>query len=159
MLHACRQAWATCRPRACRRAHTLGGTGTFRHWIAVKPWCRYVCSMAHKLVVFATWAAFGLICLVTLSPMGLRPETGSVGLEHFLAYALLGALFIISYPHQYVRLAIFVVAVALGLEALQQLTPDRHARLTDALLKAAGGLSGCAATRLVQMVVQTRPKN
>lgn len=140
-------------PGCCQRTPSL------RHWIAVKPGCRYVCSMAHKLVAFATWAAFGLICLVTLSPIGLRPETGSVGLERFLAYALLGALFIISYPHQYVRFAIFVVVVALGLEALQQLTPDRHGRLTDALLKAAGGLSGCVATRLVQMVVQTRPKD
>jgi hypothetical protein len=38
-----------------------------------------------------------------------------------------------------------VVGAALGLEALQLLTPDRHARAMEALVKSLGGISGICA--------------
>jgi hypothetical protein len=74
--------------------------------------------MAHKPIAFAAWSTLGLVCFLTLSPIGLRPETGSAGLERFLAYALLGVLFVTAYPHRYVRVAIFIVVAASGFEAL-----------------------------------------
>jgi hypothetical protein len=78
--------------------------------------------MFRKLAVFAAWTTFGLICFVTLSPIALRPETGDPKLERFIAYAVLGALFMAAYPRHFVRLAIFLAIAAMGLEALQH--PD-----------------------------------
>lgn len=109
--------------------------------------------MVRKLAVFAAWATFGLICFVTLSPLGLRPGTGSVGPERFAAYALLGSLFVIAYPRHFVRVASFILIAAFGLELMQHLTPDRHGHLIDAMEKIVGGLAGCSVARLVQIVI------
>jgi hypothetical protein len=64
--------------------------------------------MVRKLAVVAAWVTFGLICFVTLSPIGLRPQTGDPRLERFIAYALLGALFMAAYPRHFVKLAILL---------------------------------------------------
>lgn len=107
--------------------------------------------MLRNLLILAAWATFALMCFVTLSPLGLRPETGAVGAERFLAYALLGALFTFAYPGHAIRVALFVLSTALVLEALQHLTPDRHGHLMDAAEKAAGGVVGCVAARLSRL--------
>ena len=106
--------------------------------------------MVRKLAVFAAWAGFGLICFVTLSPIGLRPETGDPRLERFVAYAVLGVLFAVAYPRHFVRLATFLAIAAMGLEALQHLTPDRHGHIPDAMEKVAGAWAGCAVLRFMQ---------
>jgi hypothetical protein len=108
--------------------------------------------MVRKLLILCAWATFGLICFVTLSPLGLRPETGSAGLERFAAFALLGALFVSAYPHNFVKVVMLVAFAALGLEGLQHVTPDRHGHLADAAMKVAGGLSGCCLSGLAQIV-------
>jgi hypothetical protein len=108
--------------------------------------------MVRKLITLAAWITFGFICFVTLSPIGLRPSTGSVGPERFAAFALLGTLFVWAYPGYFARVACFMIAFALGLEALQHLTPDRHGQLADAVEKAAGGLTGCSLARLFQIL-------
>jgi VanZ family protein len=113
--------------------------------------------MIRKLAVVAAWATLGLICFVTLSPIGLRPQTGDPRLERFVAYALLGALFMAAYPRQFVKLAIFLAVAALGLEALQHLTPDRHGHVADAVEKVAGAWAGSAAVRFTQMLFEKRP--
>jgi hypothetical protein len=110
--------------------------------------------MVQKLVALSAWAVFALICFATLSPIGLRPSTGAVGSERFVAFALLGALFVLAYPHHFTGLALFVVVTAIGLEVLQHMTPDRHGRLPDALEKAIGGLAGCSVTRLIQIFME-----
>jgi|ERR1700738_2455444 hypothetical protein len=115
--------------------------------------------MVRKIMTFAAWAALGLICFVTLSPIGLRPETGAVGFERFAAYVLLGLLFVVAYPRHFTRLALFITIVALGLEALQHLTPDRHGHLADAAQKIAGGLAGCSFTRLAQILLEKRSRD
>jgi hypothetical protein len=110
--------------------------------------------MVRKLLILCAWATFSLICFVTLSPLGLRPETGSAGLERFAAYALLGALFVLAYPHQFIKVVILIAIAALGLEGLQHLTPDRHGHLADAAMKVTGGLSGCCLARLAQIMLK-----
>jgi hypothetical protein len=52
---------------------------------------------------------------------GKRRSRAAVTAE---AFALLGILFVLAYPHYFTRLALFVVITAMGLEALQHLTPD-----------------------------------
>jgi hypothetical protein len=107
-----------------------------------------------KLIELGAWAMLGLICFVTLSPISLRPETGSsVAVERFGAFAALGALFMAAYPHHFFRVASLVVIVALGLEALQHLTPDRHGHLVDAMEKIAGGLAGSCIVKLIQVLI------
>jgi VanZ family protein len=108
-------------------------------------------TIVRKLTIFAAWGAFALICFVTLSPIGLRPETGEPIPERFVAYLVLGALFMAAYPRHFVKLAIFLTIAASGLEALQHLTPDRHGHLADAIEKVAGAWSGCAVVRLLQV--------
>lgn len=114
--------------------------------------------MIHKLAAFSAWTTLGLICFVTLSPLGLRPQTGSAWPDRFAAYALLGILFAMAYPQHFVRLATFIAIAALGLEALQHLTPDRHGHLADAIEKVAGGFTGCSVARLAQLLVEKRPE-
>jgi hypothetical protein len=108
--------------------------------------------MVRKLAVFAAWVTFGLICFVTLSPIWLRPETGEPRLERFVAYAALGALFMVAYPRHFVRWVALLAIAAAGLEALQHLTPDRHGHVSDAMQKIVGGWAGCAVVRFGQIL-------
>ena len=110
-------------------------------------------GMAQRLIALAAWATLAFICFVTLSPIGLRPGTGSVGFERFAAYALLGVFLTSAYPKHFGRAATLVVVAALGFEALQHLTPDRHGHFADAVQKAAGGLVGCSVGRLRKMLI------
>jgi VanZ family protein len=110
--------------------------------------------MVRKYAVFAAWATFGLICFVTLSPIGLRPQTGEPRLERFVAYAILGALFMVAYPRHLVRWVIFLAIAAAGLEVMQHLTPDRHGHVPDAMEKIVGAWAGCAAVRFVQVFAE-----
>ncbi|MGY4234713.1 hypothetical protein ACVIIW_003660 [Bradyrhizobium sp. USDA 4449] len=106
--------------------------------------------MLRKLFILAAWSALGVIVFVTLSPSGLRPQTGSAGAERFSAYCLLGALFVLAYPQHFVRVMTFILVVAGSLELLQNLTPDRHGHVADVAEKIAGGIAGSSLTRLAQ---------
>jgi hypothetical protein len=59
--------------------------------------------MSRKLIILAASCVLVSAAFVTLPPIGLRPETGSVGIERFFAYGLLGTLFIIAYPQHFVH--------------------------------------------------------
>jgi VanZ family protein len=76
-------------------------------------------------------------------------------MERFITYAVLGALFMAAYPRHFIRLAALLAALAMGLEALQHLTPDRHGHLADAIQKILGAWAGCATFRLVMRVGQS----
>jgi hypothetical protein len=108
--------------------------------------------MVHRITALAAWATLVFICFVTLSPIGLRPGTGAVGLERFAAFALLGVLFVWAYPRRFARLILFLILVVFGLEASQHLTPDRHGHLLDAIEKAAGALGGACFAGLMQVL-------
>ena len=74
-----------------------------------------------------------------------RPASGlPVPLERFAAFAVVGLLFVFAYPKRVGVIAVFLVVVAILLEALQLLSPDRHARVLDAVEKVAGVISGIA---------------
>jgi len=107
-----------------------------------------------KLFMFAGWLTLAFITFVTLSPIEDRLVVAGLQFEHFAAFALLGLLFALGYQSR----TLLVVAVVLGsafiLEALQLLTPDRHGRVFDALVKAAGGLCGIGAASLGSVVLR-----
>lgn len=92
------------------------------------------------------WLLLAFIVFATLSSLDLRPRIGSaVHFERFGAFWLLGFLFAAIYPRRIAAVFLFVVAVAIGLEFFQLLSPDRHARIGDLLVKLAGGICGVAA--------------
>ncbi len=90
-------------------------------------------------------ALVAFVIFATLAPAGLRPQTGHVRLERFAAFFLLGALLTLAIPRRPWWALAAVCLAAVLLEYAQVLAPGRHARLNDALEKAAGGSSGVAA--------------
>ena len=49
------------------------------------------------------------------------------------------------------------MGAALGLEALQLLTLDRHGRAVDALVKALGGISGICVGQMASFLLRLKP--
>jgi VanZ family protein len=99
--------------------------------------------MMSKLLAGAAWACLAFIAYATLSPITDRPTLPtSVGFERLAAFAVLGVLFCLAYPRQFILVCFVVLASALLLELAQQLTPDRHGRIRDAVVKLAGGMLG-----------------
>ncbi len=93
--------------------------------------------MALRLVA---WLLLAIIAFSTLSPIGLRPETGAPpNLERAAAYGLFGLVFALAYPRRLWLGIGMIVVSALGLECMQLLVATRDARLTDAAVKLLGG--------------------
>jgi VanZ family protein len=108
----------------------------------------YLPAMVQRVSIIAGWLALAFIVYATLSPIQDRPVMAGPQLEHFAAFALVGLAFGLAYPNRLLFIVAIVVGSALGLEALQLLTPDRHGRVLDALMKAAGGVCGIGAGQL-----------
>lgn len=106
--------------------------------------------MTFRIVLRAlAWFTLAFIAYATLSAIELRPRIGdAVHLERFGAFGLLGFLFATAYPRRIGIVLLLTIGIAIGLELFQMLSPDRHARLGDALVKIAGGVSGVAASWL-----------
>jgi VanZ family protein len=86
--------------------------------------------------------------LVTLCPISLRPHLWSANHERFAAYFVLGALIALAAQRRRLGALALVIFLAFGLEAAQRLVPGRHAMLSDAAVKALGGVLGCAAAQV-----------
>jgi VanZ family protein len=108
--------------------------------------------MIHRVSLIAAWLALAFIVFATLSPIDDRPVLAGPQFEHFAAFALMGFAFMLGYPKRVLLIVAIVLASAFVLEALQLLTPDRHGRVLDALVKAAGGMSGVGVGYLVQLL-------
>ena len=105
-----------------------------------------------KFFLAAAWLSLGLVAFVTLAPIHDRPTIASAHLEHFSAFFVLGIMFLLAYPSRIVLVILVVVGSAIALEALQLLTPDRHGRLIDALVKVAGSFCGISFTCLARVI-------
>jgi VanZ family protein len=104
--------------------------------------------MFTKIAAVASWIVLGFIVYATIAPIQDRPTLpASSSFEHLAAFALLGALFCFGYPRHIVLVCMIVLGSAVLLELAQILTPDRHARVPDALEKMSGGVAGIAAAR------------
>jgi VanZ family protein len=98
--------------------------------------------MIHRLSLATAWLALAFITYATLSPIDDRPVVAGPQFEHFAAFALMGLAFVLGYRDRILLVIAVVIGSAFTLEALQLLTPDRHGRVLDALIKAAGGICG-----------------
>jgi hypothetical protein len=109
--------------------------------------------MIRRFFLIAAWSALGCIILVTLAPIGMRPiVSNEPGYERFLAYAVLGFLLGHAHPGRLLFVLGIIVALAITLEALQHLTPDRHGHWSDLSEKLSGGLVGLYSARLLSVV-------
>ena len=95
-----------------------------------------------KFGLICGWLIVAAVTFATLSPIRERPGVATPHLEHFVAFCLMGLAFGIANPRKWKLVASAVVGAAIGLEIAQLFTPDRHARIIDALTKVAGGMTG-----------------
>jgi VanZ family protein len=103
-----------------------------------------------RLCRIGGWLALATVAFLTLGPVDDRPQVAAAPhLEHFAAFLLLGLVFAVGYPSRPMRAVLIVVGSAILLEILQLLTPDRHARVIDAMAKVTGAAFGITLTRLV----------
>jgi hypothetical protein len=109
-----------------------------------------------RLAQFIAWASIVFIAYATLTRVGfvysiyfkLAPFLMHIGMrkyaavEHFVAFAVFGALFSIAYPKRFVTICCVVFGSVIALELAQTITPDRHGTVIDAIQKVSGGACG-----------------
>src|SRR5258708_17959990 len=101
--------------------------------------------MFDRVFALAAWAILIFIAYATLSPIQDRPTLpASTTFEHLAAYAALGALFRLGHPRHLAFASLMVCGSGVLLELLQNLLPDRHARVQDLVEKLLGGCIGLA---------------
>jgi VanZ family protein len=110
--------------------------------VEINPDMAYQPTMIQRLCLVAGWLTLAFIVYATLSPLEDRPVLASPQLEHFAAFALMGIAFSLGYPKRTLLILVITIGSAFTLEVLQLLTPDRHGRVLDALVKVAGGSCG-----------------
>lgn len=126
-------------------------------------------SMKRKttgLFIVIAWSAMIAIACVTLSradlvnefylrlsPLLMRPDRVTYGfIVHILAFAALGAFFILAYPQRLALVCALVFGSAVALEAMQTLVQDRHGTIIDVMEKLTGGLAGIAIGRVTSRI-------
>jgi VanZ family protein len=85
-------------------------------------------------------AVMTLVVIAALGPANLLPRTGLWQLEHLVGYFAVTLIVCLAWPRPFM-VGGTLMAVAVALEALQALTPDRSANLIAALLGAGGVLA------------------
>jgi VanZ family protein len=113
-------------------------------------------SKIRTLGVIGGWLALLLIAFVTLSPIQERPSVAGPQIEHFAAFAVMGLAFVLGYPRRTALIILAVIFSAFTLEAMQLLTPDRHGRVIDAIVKVAGGLTGIGMGRVLMLLLRSQ---
>ena len=109
-----------------------------------------------RLLAIAAWTGLAFIAFATLSPIQERPRLPApVAVEHFGAFALTGALFMLAYPRRRREIALVLLVAIVGLEFAQRLTADRHGRVIDAIEKLAGGGLGIVAGGLAERMIKS----
>ncbi|MBY3219966.1 VanZ family protein [Rhizobium laguerreae] len=116
--------------------------------------------MIFKFARPLAWLLLALILFVTVSPIGLRPETvTTVDADRGGVYVLVGLAFALAYPKKWKMVAVLLIAGAVAIEYLQYLAPTRHPRLHDAGIKAAGAALGLLAGWLINRWRETKAPN
>ncbi|MBN9069840.1 MAG: VanZ family protein, partial [Rhizobiales bacterium] len=81
---------------------------------------------------------------------GLRPRLGyGPDFARFVGFLVSGPFLGSGYRRRWLWMVGIIAVAAFGIETLQYLTPDRHARFWDATVKASGGILGVLAAHMV----------
>lgn len=116
----------------------------------------YLAQMVQRVSITAGWLVLAFIVYATLSPIDDRPVLFGPQFERFAAFALMGLAFALAYPNRLLPVVVIVVGSAFALETMQLLTPDRHGRLLDAVVKTVGGICGIGIGKIVPLLLPTR---
>ncbi|MGO4509313.1 VanZ family protein [Bradyrhizobium sp. 2TAF36] len=112
--------------------------------------------MAQRIAAVAAWTFLCFLVYATISPLGARPTLRyPTSLEHVAAFIPIGLLFCFAYPRHTTLVLCLVIGSAALLELMQLATPDRHARLADAVEKMAGGCLGLGAGHAILSLGKT----
>jgi hypothetical protein len=96
-----------------------------------------------------SWSWLLAITILSLVPPTARPGSGTPhNFEHFGAFFVAGAAFAVGYRLKIVKFFAFAVIYCGVLELSQNLSPGRHARLSDFLVDS---LSSCAGIALIAL--------
>ncbi len=99
--------------------------------------------MIQKPLRIIAWLVLLMLAFFTLSPIELRPHAALPAYDERLAgYLVAGLLFAAAYPKRIWLATAIVLVSVFGLEWMQTLRPDRHGKVDDALVKAAGACIG-----------------
>lgn len=99
--------------------------------------------MMRRPIQILAWLALAAVVVVTVLPLNLRPrDVLPVDADRALACAVFAGLFVLAYPKHWKLIGLIMVAGAAAIEALQLLSPTRHARIDDAIVKAGGAFIG-----------------
>jgi VanZ family protein len=110
--------------------------------------------MTRNALKILAWMALAAIVVVTVSPIELRPRDFlPVDVDRALAFAILTSLFVFAYPRHALLVGAAIVIGAGLIELLQMLSPSRHARFDDALVKASGALCALIVTCGIRQVL------
>jgi VanZ family protein len=89
------------------------------------------------------WVSLATVGLVTIAPLRWRaPTVVSAQVDRVMTFVLLAMLFAFAYPNDRRAVAIFCILGSVASELSQLISPRRHPKITDALLKAFGALAG-----------------
>lgn len=100
-------------------------------------------SAASSLTRLAAWLVVAGLVLLSVMPPAMRPVTSAPHeLEHFMSFALAGALQYLAYSGQLARWLLITLLFTAGIELLQLAVPGRHARLADFAVDALAGCIG-----------------
>lgn len=113
-----------------------------------------------RLFRIAAWLTLLSILIVTISPIQFRPiASQSADLERFTAFFLVGFLFALAYPRQWVAVLILTVVSAGMFELIQRLAPGRHGEFADFVFKAVGAMAGVCIGRWLCLLPIFSPKD
>lgn len=103
-------------------------------------------------------AALSILTVLTVVPDGERPVTFLPHhLEHFLAFAVTGALIGVAFAMETFTMVVASACFAVGLECVQIPLPTRHARLSDIVVDTAAICIGVLLVRLLQRQARREP--
>ena len=122
-----------------------------RRQVEINQLLAYLRIMIQRMSIIVGWLSLAFIVYATLCPINSRPVLAGLQVEHFSAFAVVGLAFAWAYPNRLFLIVAIVVGSSFALEAMQLLTPDRHGRIVDALVKAAGGIFGIGVGQLGQL--------
>lgn len=109
--------------------------------------------MKKRAIQLSAWTTLAAIVFVTVSPIDLRPaDLLPVDVDRALAFAFLAALFTMAYPRHWRVVGIVLILAAFAIELLQELSPTRHARIDDAVVKAVGAFAGVMVGGMVSLL-------
>ena len=114
--------------------------------------------MLRAVFRIAAWLMLIAILVVTIVPIGMRPQSGlGPEPERVAAFLVLGLLFSLAYDRNLLLTLSLVVAAGLGIEALQMFSPTRHPAVDDAMIKAIAGIVGVLAGLVITKKGWLRP--